>query len=191
MLKIEKDSQTDSSGISAAVCELMQAGMGHSNVFSDDDKCFNGKNIFDYQLKAVWQSQKLWSSKGLKFATFLETNQNHNRKYISVKNIDSVLATYLNKITKLDDVLTVVLSDHGNKWSDYVTYQYPEGSIDQWNPFLFVILPNKEKLYFTPEELEALKSNQEKLVTMIDLHYLLSKFSIQADEETAGKNYIT
>ena len=91
----------------------------------------------------------------------------------------------LQNIMKYDDVMTVIFSDHGNKFAHkYIRGQFPEGSIDTTHPALFVILPKKEKKYFTAVQLEALEVNQNALFTAMDMHYLFAKLYGQKFEST-------
>ena len=168
----------------------MNATYKTPSAFSIDNKCFNGKFLVEYQLNQLLDTQKLWLKHGLKFVTLLETNINHNIKHTHVKHMDQPLRKYLSNIIKNDDVITVILSDHGNKFGLYMNLVFPEGATDRYHPFAFVILPEKENRYFTDVELKNLESNQDKMVTAQDLHYLLSKFSVQGDEEQSGDTNI-
>ena len=88
------------------------------------------------------------------------------------------------------DVMFVIFADHSNKQSvRYSVDQAPEGETDIYHPFLFIILPQNETRFFDQNELQALQSNQQRLVTVRDLHFLLAKFwsSANKSEETGNK----
>ena len=150
-------------------------------------KCFNGQLQTEYQLDQMLNLQKLWRAQGKKFVTCVTSNINHNNEYTHIKHIDGKLTQHLSEASKMDDVMTIVFSDHGSKWSTYKSFQRPESLIDQWHPFLFIVLPKNEQNYFSKSELRNLEANQFRLTTVKDLHYLLSKFSQQGQDELNGK----
>ena len=184
LLKNTKDLQLDDIGVSASICQMLEATTGRWTMLGHQEKCFNGHRITHHQLTQLHNTQKYWHSKGLKFFTMTETNMGHNHKFTHIKHLDTSMAQYLHEVTSnMGDVITIVLSDHSNKWSEYVTYQSPEGMRDRWHPFLFILMPENPERFFTPAELKAMEINQERLLTMHDVHYLLTKFSKQGEEE--------
>ena len=62
--------------------------------------------------------------------------------------------------------------------------------MDQWHPFIFIILPSNKDEYFTKAELRNLEINQFRMATVKDLHYVISKFSEQGKEEKLGKKKV-
>ena len=169
----------DSVGLSFSICEILYACFGQYNIFSHLEKCFNGRLTTKYFFDNLLQTQKFWISNGLDFASFMEVNINHNYKLADFNYFDKVLSSYLEKTSNMNNVMTIILSDHGNKWSDFTKFRSQEGLIDRYHPFLFLILPKNAEKYFSKNELEAMESNQERLLTMHDTHYLLAKFSKQ------------
>ena len=168
----------DNVGISKAVCDYMRLSIGKIDSFSKYQRCLNGKLFAEHQFDQLLAYQKYTVQNGHKFATNFDVNMNHNIKLTSIKDIDHTLSEYLSEVFKIDDDLTILFSDHGNKLSlDYIIRNNPEASLDRWNPFLFIILPKNEEKYFSRKEIEALVVNQERLVTIRDLHQVASKFS--------------
>ena len=167
----------DDTGLAEIVCELASAAVSDSNMLSVAHKCFNGRHFVDYQLQHLEETQTYWSKLGYKYATFLETNINHNPAMDNNFLWDKDLKKYLRTAVKDPDTLLIVFSDHGNKFmTKYVQNQAPEGHVDITHPFLFLILPENESRFFSQSEIEALHKNQNRLLTVRDLHFLLAKF---------------
>ncbi|XP_075252522.1 uncharacterized protein LOC142344608 isoform X2 [Convolutriloba macropyga] len=184
LLQHKKDLELDDMGVSASICQMLESSTGRWNMLYEYEKCFNGQRITHHQLNQLHNTQKYWYSKGLKFFTMMETNMAHNDHFTHIKHLDASMAYYLHQVTSdMNDVMSIVLSDHSNKWSHYVQSQSPEGVRDKWHPFLFIVMPENPLRFFTPDELKAMEINQERLLTVTDVHYLLTKFSKQGEEE--------
>ena len=54
--------------------------------------------------------------------------------------------------------------------------QSPGSQTDIYHPFLFILLPERERRFFSEAELQNLRTNQNRLLTMRDLHFLFAKF---------------
>ena len=77
---------------------------------------------------------------------------------------------------KHPDLMIVIFSDHSTRAQKYVTEYAPESLTDRFHPYLFIILPENAASYFSESELRALETNQNRLLTTRDLHFLFSKF---------------
>ncbi|XP_075243717.1 uncharacterized protein LOC142337968 [Convolutriloba macropyga] len=175
--RISKLLQIDDDGLNKPSCEMARSTTGNVNPWAKDGKCFNCRNYVEDQLKYLMETQKQWILQDRKFFTFFETCVNHRFSLMSGMELDLFLPDYLEKITRYDNVMTVILSDHGNKFDrNYMKGAYPEAYVDQYNPFLFIILPKNYQTYFDEKELRALEVNQDRLASIRELHYLLAKF---------------
>ena len=140
--------------------------------------CFNGRTYLDYQLSFASQLQEFWLSLGFSFVTFLDSNINHNQQMKSGIMLDVQLEKYLKRAVSHENTMFLIFADHGSRTvSKYISTQMPEGDIDRYNPALFVILPKNERMFFSQSQLDALVTNQNRLLTHRDLHYLVAKFS--------------
>ena len=145
---------------------------------STNQKCFNGKQLNFYQLQNLLETQTYWTKLKQPFFSVFEAGITRDKKLGTIKRIDNFLATYLRKVSKLENVITIIVSVHGNLLDrDFILRSYPEGAIDRWNPFLFTIFPKNLEIFFTPDELRALQFNQHKLVTVMDLHFFIVKLA--------------
>ena len=135
---------------------MARSTTGNVNTWAKDGKCFKGRNYVEDQLKYLMETQKQWIFQDRKFFLFFETCVNYRFSLMSGMELDLFLPDYLEKITRYDNVMTVILSDHGNKFEkNYMKGAYPEAYVDQYNPFLFIILPKNSQTYFDEKELRA------------------------------------
>ena len=70
------------------------------------------------------------------------------------------------------NTLTILLADHGNTYTTYTTL-VPEGRFEMFHPSLFVIVPRRVADLLGEEAMSALRVNQQRLVTIIELHHSL------------------
>ncbi|XP_075265872.1 uncharacterized protein LOC142358339 [Convolutriloba macropyga] len=176
----------DDIGLGITMCEMARASSGDLVMFNRAGKCFNGRNYVQNQLERHLRLQKRWISNQLKFMTYFETCVNHRNGIMSGTPIDDLLSDYLKEALQLEDTITVIVSDHGNGMADLVLNQFPFGHIQRFHPFLIVIPPANWTHYFTREEMDNLKINQRRLVTMRELHFLVSKFTMPDRRDENG-----
>ncbi|XP_075265937.1 uncharacterized protein LOC142358420, partial [Convolutriloba macropyga] len=176
-------SELNTTGITLASCEILEKAIGSFSSFTPADVCFNGDYQFIQQLDNMHNIQTNWLRHGYPFFMSTESNMNHNMGGTNVKHIDSHLEQYLRKIAKQPDVITILVADHGNRFDiHYMQKYFPEGQTDVMHPFLFIILPQNPLRFYTQSELTALKINQNRLVTMRDVHYLLAKYTTSSPD---------
>ena len=173
----QKKMSLDFIGLSLVLCEILRTYIGKIDSFEQYGKCFNGRSLLDYQLSQLAHIQNNWISNGRKFVTFLENNLKHGSRVGGPKFSDGTLKNYLQIMTQHPETMIVVVSDHGT-WLEerYLALARQESAIDKNHPVLFVILPENEKKFFTGTELNNLWTNQNRLLTMRDLHFLFAKF---------------
>ena len=76
-------------------------------------------------------------------------------------------------MARSENTLTIILSDHGGKTTDYAI-QTLQGSLEVYSPMLFMIIPHKVAKRLGKDRLNALIENQKRLVTVSDLHYTIT-----------------
>ena len=82
--------------------------------------------------------------------------------------MDIELESYVTAMAK-ENTLTIILADHGNTYTRY-TSDVLEGRFEMFHPSLFVIVPDRVAALLGEKAMSALAENQQRLVTMIDLH---------------------
>ena len=175
-MKFVNNSNLDNTGISLANCEMARS-TNEEYMFTLDQNCHNGRPRVQDQLEIQYQIQKRWADKNLKYLTFSEINSNHRFSLMIAKPLDTILLDHLQKIEKdINSTITILLSDHGNLVSDLMTNFYPEGYVQRFNPVLFIIFPQNWEDFFSSNQMKIMEENQNRLVTIRELHYFISNF---------------
>lgn len=98
----------------------------------------------------------------------------HGRR---IQTMDQDLSRFVERMSKDSSTLTVVLADHGNTYTSY-TVTSQEGKFEMFHPSLFMIIPSEVGKLLGPKALEALRVNQRRLMTIIDLHHSLMALAV-------------
>ncbi|XP_045204675.2 uncharacterized protein LOC123557328 [Mercenaria mercenaria] len=154
-------------------CDILEANKVPDPFHAPDKICYNGKHQHEYMLSYLKTFQRTMQHRSKPFLSFFETNIGHIGSGRRIQYLDASLAKHLDFAKDMSDTLSVVFSDHGNAYGDFVN-SAPDGRIEIYHPFLFMIIPEKVQSFFTDSELRALKVNQHRLISVLDLHYTLS-----------------
>ena len=170
--KRAKSDFVDDYGMSFASCEVFKQYNVSSQYDSNTRKvCFNGhpysQYFFEY-VSAVLKGSKAVRGKMPAFS-YTHLNAAHEPTGTRLKQIDKALADFLRKMASEDDTLTVVLSDHGPKTTPY-SFSSVEGRYEVFDSLLFAVVPEKVALKLGPRRMKALKVNQHRLLSPIELH---------------------
>jgi len=92
----------------------------------------------------------------------------HGRR---IQTMDKDLASFVESMCKERNTLTIILADHGNTYTWYSTTQ--EGKFEMFHPSLFMIVPDNVAKILGNKAMQALRTNQRRLTTMVDLHHTL------------------
>jgi len=178
--------QLDDTGIGLPICEMANSTSGNVIMFLNDGKCLNGKFYLQDQIDYHLRTQKRWIKNGVKFITHFETCVNHRDGLMSGKPLDELMSAYLKEALDFEDTLTILFSDHGNGIAEFAINYFPEGFFQRFHPFMIIVPPKNYKKFFTDEEMTNLELNQDRLVTMREVHYLLTKFVLPGRTERDG-----
>ena len=116
--------------------------------------------IFHYSIK----------NKNKKTIAYSALNVAHDYGGVRIQSIDEDLSLFVKSMSQLDNTLTIILADHGNTYTDFV-YIDLEGRYEMYHPSLFMIIPRGVRKLLGNDKLNSLRSNQNKLLTMLDLHH--------------------
>ena len=166
-----KNYHIDDFGLSHASCEIFKR-YKMTNQFNHPRKvCFGGKPFAEYFLDYVQNIYNNLKSMGKKrkLLTYTHLNTGHEVTGTRIRQIDERLSKYLESMAKIQDTLTVVLSDHGPKTTKY-SFNTMEGRAEKYDPFLFIIVPEKAAHTLGFKTFRALVQNQNRLITTLDLH---------------------
>ena len=164
----------DSLGVSHFSCEAFQQ-YGKTNQFNNPPKvCYNGHLLPSYYLNYTFKFFRDTESKAHSQPTFMYTHLNtaHEATGKRVAQMDYLLADFVDKISRLENTLTIIMSDHGPKTTKYAQ-QHLAGRLEIGHAFMFMLLPKKVKNSIGGHRIQALEENQKTLVGPLDLHFTL------------------
>ena len=166
-----KHYNVDDFGLSHASCEVLKR-YSTTNQFNHPKRvCYAGKPLADYFLdytESIYDDLKALR-KDTRVLTYTHLNTGHEVSGTRIRQIDERLSRYIEKMASMENTLTVVLSDHGPKTTGF-SFHTMEGRAEKYDPFLFMVLPEKVARALGLKTVKALVQNQNRLITTLDLH---------------------
>ena len=162
----------DSVDVTLAMCKIFDACGVKDGFHSPNPICFNGRHQHEYLFEYLSLYQKKLNSLGQPWFTFTMTNVGHEETGRRIQTLDSSLVNYLSLASSMPNTLTVLLSDHGNTYGEFLK-RTQEGEVEKFNPFLFFIIPRYLGQQLGMSRMRALGLNSKHLITWLDLHYTL------------------
>ncbi|XP_069129563.1 uncharacterized protein [Argopecten irradians] len=175
----------DSLGTTLSSCEIFRVNNVNDHFHGPDTVCYGGQFQHQFALDYLRLYQTRMTSLEQPFFTFLETNVGHEDTGRRIKTLDQSLASYLKFASTLNDTLTILFSDHGNAYGHFMDASL-EGRIEMFHPFLMIILPEGVRHKFGPAQSNALVSNQNKLISLLDLHHMLNHIAVMAQSSNTS-----
>ena len=168
---ILKMNNIDSLGLTHSTCVANDKNIRENNKVAAQPICINGRYQHDYFLDYIVQSLTHVNNKPLSQPLFSLTSLNLGQEETGrhVQILDNSLATFVTKMASDKNTITILISDHGNTF-DLFPVQTMEGQYEQYNPFLFVILPTFVAWRLGESEKRNLLNNQLKLIYIDDVH---------------------
>jgi Protein of unknown function (DUF229). len=167
---------------------MIRDEFGTTNTFNNgrnDRPCYNGLPIDSYPLilnmnkfKTLPKRKNLFSYTNLQFS--------HDSYGLNTQTMDKVLGNYFKHAATLNNTLTIVLSDHGNSYTSYSANEL-EGRYEMYHPALFMIVPDRVRSILGEKKLRAMRKNQKRLMTMVDIHNGIRHL---VDESSAKKGFL-
>ena len=166
----------DNRGLSYMSCEVLRI-YGLTNPFNGRKLptfCLDGKFISEYFLNYIINFVNVLESDETLAPGFLYTHLNtgHESTGKRIRTDDVILSKFVEKSSQNENTITIILSDHGGKTTNYATNTL-EGNLEIFSPVLFMIIPQKVASKLGEKRMEVLKLNQKRLVTLLDLHRTL------------------
>eukprot|EP00794_Sanderia_malayensis_P003342 gene3342-3831_t len=165
--------QVSNFGLTHLSCEaLLQYGV--TNQFNEPPKvCYNGKFLTSYFLKYVSshfvEVRDKVELKPLLLYTHLNTG--HEKTGHRISYLDEELTEHVRKMSKQRDTITIILSDHGPKTTQFGR-ENARGRYELAHSFMFMLIPEGIQTRLA-ERYDALLLNQKRLTTLRDLHFTL------------------
>ncbi|XP_077983285.1 uncharacterized protein LOC144438130 [Glandiceps talaboti] len=164
--------QIDRFDVALTSCEILRVNLHNDPFHGPDAVCYNGQ----YQHEYILQYLKLYHNAMDKikqpFFNHVILNVAHEDSGRRVQTLDKNLADYIGQLSQQQNTITIMYADHGNAYGQFIE-QTEEGRIEMFNPFLFIIVPKTVAKMLGPEKMAALKHNQHRLISILDLHYMV------------------
>lgn len=183
--KQSTDRYVDNKAMTLLSCEILKE-FGTSNPFegkSTRNYCWDGRSLSEYLLFYVRRFISLVDRKPEVAPALVYTHLNtgHEPSGKRIRADDNILSKFLEEMARSDNTLTLLISDHGGKTSDYAIETLP-GSLEVYSPMMFMIIPHKVAQRLGKDRMNALKLNQKRLVTFADLHHTLNSIAALIDD---------
>ena len=166
-----KNYNIDDFGLSHASCEIFKRHKT-TNQFNHPKKvCFDGKPFAEYFLD---YNEKIYNNvlkigKKTRLLSYTHLNTGHEITGSRIRQIDKRLSQYIKNMAKMEDTLTIVLSDHGPKTTKY-SFHTREGRTEKYDPLFFIVIPDKVAAILGRRTLHALEQNQNRIINTLDIH---------------------
>ena len=189
-----RDAGIDTIGSTPASCHILRKNDYKDPFHAKRSICFNGRYHHDYSLEYLKEFQVAADYASKPTFTFTGINIAHEETGLFIQNLDEALRDYIKFSTSfLPNTLTIVFSDHGSTYGKFIE-STPEAYVEMYNPFMFLIIPEKVGYQLGSAKMQQLRTNTERLITLIDVHYtlvnLLNKPSNVTVDLTFQKKYV-
>ena len=178
----------DSLGNTYANCEILRHNGVNDHFHGPDKVCYNSKHQHLYTLEYLRMYQDMMHSVGQPYFTFYETNIGHEDSGVRIQDFDVDFVEYLKFLKSQDNTMTIIFSDHGNAYGNFME-KSQEARIELFHPFLFLIIPEGVRNILDSSNLRSLISNQDKLMSLLDLHYTLTHLISKMQNLHRGRNH--
>ncbi|XP_054756100.2 uncharacterized protein LOC129262085 [Lytechinus pictus] len=167
-----KEGGVDQLGLALANCEILHRNNHNDPFHGPPAICYNGEYQHAYMLQYLKSLQKAQQSTRTPFFHYTESNVGHDDLGVRVQGLDKALAEYLIFAASLDNTMTILLADHGNSYGSFIQ-KSEEGRIEMFHPSMFILLSKNAGRLLTPSQINALRVNQDRLTSILDIHYML------------------
>ncbi|XP_072022774.1 uncharacterized protein [Amphiura filiformis] len=134
--------------------------------------CYNGKYQEFYILSYLAELQKQLQKRGKPYFHYMETSVAHEGTGRRVQTFDEDLANYFRSLSTQKNTLTVLLADHGNNYGRLFS-KTGEAKVETHHPMLIIHASKNMPHVIGVDRMKALLLNQDRLVSILDLHYAL------------------
>ncbi|XP_046852474.1 uncharacterized protein LOC124445762 isoform X1 [Xenia sp. Carnegie-2017] len=167
----------DDFGVTFLACSAY-AYLQATNIYNSrrfPNACFAGQHISSLFLNYVEHFMTLNDNAATPYFSYTHVSTSHEPIGRRIANDDVTLSKLLHKAAFLKNTLTIFLSNHGSKSTEFASYS-TQGKREIFRPFMFLIIPHKVGRNFDAEILNALVVNQKRLVGLQDLGEALKAY---------------
>ncbi len=134
--------------------------------------CFAGRHYSSFFLEYVKKYTELNDMAAQPFLAHTHLLTSHDTTGTRIVDDDEGLADLFRHAAHLRNTVTIFMSDHGGKATDFSAYT-TQGREEVFQPLLFMIIPHQVSKSLGPEVMNALVVNQDRLVGVEDLYHSL------------------
>ncbi|XP_072041194.1 uncharacterized protein [Amphiura filiformis] len=167
-----------------SACEALN-GRSYFNVHKEI--CYNGKSQQFYIFSYLAELQKQLQKHGKPYFHYTETNVAHEDTGRRIQTFDEDLANYLRSLSTQKNTLTVLLADHGNNYGRLFSKTF-EAEVEMYHPMLVIHASKDLPQIIGEDKMTALALNQDRLVSILDLHYALHTLAPEGSIEVATEH---
>lgn len=177
-------------GVTFSSCKLLQ-DLGDTNIFNGEALpvlCFDGRPLSYYYLNVVQNFFDANKYNSCPVFSYLHLNTGHEHTGQRITQDDDHLASFVKTMaTHHNTTLTILLSDHGGKTSDFAT-RTVYGLKEIYKPFMFMVIPRQAAKILGNDRMRNLIRNQKRLVALEDLSLALDYVASGLDEHEVKNN---
>ncbi|XP_022110129.1 uncharacterized protein LOC110989803 isoform X2 [Acanthaster planci] len=167
-----RQSGIDGLNFSLASCEILKANGIRDTFHGPPVVCYNQRHHHHYTFEFLKMVQSQLNGAQQPFFHFTIANVAHEDTGRRVQTLDDDLAEYLEYLSTQDNMVTVLLADHGNAYGAFMGKTI-EARIEMFHPVFLILMSKNVAKQLGPAKLRALSVNQDRLVSILDLHYTL------------------
>ncbi|XP_072043334.1 uncharacterized protein [Amphiura filiformis] len=149
--------------------------------------CYNGKSHLFYIFSYLAELQKQLQKYGQPYFHYTETNVAHEETGRRIQTFDDDLANYLRSLSTQKNTLTVLLADHGMHYGSLLS-KTREAQVEMTHPMLVIHASKDLPQLIGEDKMKALALNQDRLVSILDLHYALHTLAPGGSIEVATEH---
>ena len=154
-------------------CEVLKANDHKDPFHGPDVMCYNGKYQQHYILAYLTALQQGLNQAGKPFFHYNEINVAHDDYGRRIQTLDSDLAEYFRFLATQDNMITILFADHGNTYGRYFA-KSEEARLEVYHPTLTILASKNVAEILGERRMGALTANQDRLVSILDVHYALN-----------------
>ncbi|XP_033127485.1 uncharacterized protein LOC117125182, partial [Anneissia japonica] len=170
-----------------ASCEILHDNHHRDPFHGPPALCYNGQYQHHYILEYLRKRQVLLEVNRKPFFHHTLLNVAHDDHGRRIQTLDEDLANYVKTISELHNTFTIILSDHGNTYGEFIK-RSEEARVEMFHPVLFMVVPPGVAKTLGEKRMNALKVNQQRLVSILDIHYALRVLSEGKVEKLDAKH---
>lgn len=175
--RLLSENSIDDLGLTFTSCRLLQM-FGLETPFQKPlNWCYNNRPVDAYHLQYAYSRHELAYRRNISYFSWNAIDVSHEHTGKRVQSLDWELSRYVQEMSRLQNTITLVLSDHGNTYTSYRS-NIMEGQLEQFHPMMFVIVPDGVSDKLGDDVMKNMRMNQNRLVTMVDLHHAVKLLPI-------------